>query len=401
MSLYIKELKTIGKSLTYWVFVVVLALSIFTQLDGESVLTAPVEGSGSYGELPSDAEADIIRNGIERLFIESYYNSFSTYPLGVYKEVTLPEEALSEMHAYIESVTGMPYAEIKALHAENASTQRPFALSFEAQTTLPLYFAQMNAFDTALGGGSYYSTDALKIFSTRPRTYEEAYKDYSDTLEHDRVTGSYARLFSDYMGIFLAIFPVFIVVTVALRDGRHKAQSVVFSRASSSVKIIFSRYFAIVTLCYLATLVLSIIPTVESVYQAQILEVQPDYLAFFKYCTGWLLPTILFVVAFGYCLTMLLGAIPAILGQLLLYYIALNASGGVLVGYVGRSLIPRFNALGQYAVFEGMYSQLVVNRLLYTALALAFLLLTVAAYEIKRKGVLGHVALFKHRKQSL
>ena len=40
--------------------------------------------------------------------------------------------------------------------------------------------------------------------------YEEALKQFESAKNQDNVTGGYARLFCDYMGIVLALFSVFI-----------------------------------------------------------------------------------------------------------------------------------------------------------------------------------------------
>ena len=69
-----------------------------------------------------------------------------------------------------------------------------------------------------------------------PATYEEAMEEYNSFLYDDKITGGYARLFGDYMGIALGILPVFLVVTRELRDRRAGMEELIYTRTASSGK---------------------------------------------------------------------------------------------------------------------------------------------------------------------
>ena len=75
-------------------------------------------------------------------------------------------------------------------------------------------------------------------------TYEDAAEAYNTLTEKDRLSGGYARLFSDYMVIFLGILPVFLAVTRGLRDRRAMMQELIYTRRCSSFTVVTSRYLS-------------------------------------------------------------------------------------------------------------------------------------------------------------
>ena len=88
----------------------------------------------------------------------------------------------------------------------------------------------MNQADDLLGGGSDYREDRLSAFAYRGKTYEEALREYEEAREIDRYTGAHARLFSDYMTIFCAFLPAFLMVSEGLRDRRARMRELIFTR---------------------------------------------------------------------------------------------------------------------------------------------------------------------------
>ena len=72
------------------------------------------------------------------------------------------------------------------------------------------------------------------------------------------------------------------------------------------------------------------------------------------------------------------------------------------MGLCGWNLVPRFNSVGDYSIYEQMKEQLFKNRLMYTAVSIVLLLLTVLVYSKKRKGEFTSVrARFVNRKNKL
>ena len=65
----------------------------------------------------------------------------------------------------------------------------------------------------------------------------ELKEEYDNLVEKDGYTGGYLRLFCDYMGIIVAILPVFVVATRSLRDKRAKMKDLVYTRKVSSATL--------------------------------------------------------------------------------------------------------------------------------------------------------------------
>ena len=53
------------------------------------------------------------------------------------------------------------------------------------------------------------------------------------------------------------------------------------------------------------------------------------------------------------------------------------------------NLIPRFNALGSYDIYNKIFNELVINRVLYSIVAIVLIVGTIFIYDTKRKGELN------------
>lgn len=95
----------------------------------------------------------------------------------------------------------------------------------------------MDSADRCIGGGSSYSDLYLYRFGAVPKTYQDALDDYTAMAEKDKMTGAYARLFCDYMGIVLGLFPVFVAVAMGLKDKSARVNELMYTRKASSFSI--------------------------------------------------------------------------------------------------------------------------------------------------------------------
>ncbi len=125
----------------------------------------------------------------------------------------------------------------------------------------------------------------------------------------------------------------------------------------------------------------------QAVYYAKSIHVPYDLFACVKYTGFWLLPTILVSLSVGFFLTELTDSAIAVFVQGIWWFTSIFLSTSDLVGNAGWNLIPRFNTVGQFFVYEQMKEQLFWNRLVYTGAAVLLMILTVLVYDRKRKGV--------------
>ena len=404
VTLLMKECKNMLKGITYYIFLICLLLFYIGQMDLIEPLVKPEQGSLYYGSGYSQDETIIMNSTLDKLLKEYYTNSYGTYPIGFYKEVILSNQEQQQVTNLICEVTGLTVdvlnEHLKIYFDELTTVLSDAGYQYKNVTTdsnIPGIFIErslsytefqhmMYQIDDILGGGSSYAKDNLKYNAYVALSFEEATDNYNSIVNDDKVSGAYARLFCDYMGIVLGILPLFLAVTRCIRDKRSKATEVIYSKPISSFQIITSRYLAIVIMAIIPVFVISIMPTLQTIYNANALSVDVDYFAFIKYTFIWLFPTVLVVTALGFFITELTGGLIAILIQGAWWYISILIGASNFVGYVGWNLIPRFNIVGSYQIYQNVFKQLLYNRALYVILSVLLVFGTIAIYEVKRKG---------------
>ena len=107
-ALFAKECKQILKSMVYYLYVVVFAMFVSSQLNGgiAEEMAEPVPGQGSYGTTTSHEGPAVMAGVLAGLMEETYRNSYATYPMGFYKGVTLSDTELAQMKSILEGCTG-------------------------------------------------------------------------------------------------------------------------------------------------------------------------------------------------------------------------------------------------------------------------------------------------------
>lgn len=253
-----------------------------------------------------------------------------------------------------------------------------------------------------IGRGSSYDSDSLISFGKVPMTYEDAMKDYGAARDQDHFTGSYARLFSDYMVVILCALPVFLAVALSLKDSRGGVAALLYTRRVSSIKLILVRYCALLVAVFVPVLIVSYIYNASAwgFYPGETL----DYLAPLKYTLGYIMPSVMMAVAVGMLLTELTGTPIAVLVMGLWWFVDVNTGIRISGEYPLWLLAPRHNNLHRADQFVQNLPSLLANRLLFAGGALVLVGLTVIVFELKRKGKLGQHGGLKrliHEKKSV
>lgn len=395
LTLFRKECSQTAKSLIYWLYVACLVLFFFSQMGSMQILPPPVEGQedySNYGFRTDITEKEIMEAGAGSLVWAYYYDDYVTYPVGYAKHISLNNKEKSEIEDIIYRLTGLKADEIEADIADffeaNAIQTTQYEVKVKDGLTYEEFLKEMDRVAEILGPGSDYTEERLRENVRIPVDYEGAVKNYRDLTEKDGLTGGYARLFCDYMGVVLGILPVFVTAVRMLRDRRSRMQELIYSRSASSFRVMGSRYAALICMHMLPVLLLSLFPAAECI-RAGIQGADLDYLAWLKYDLGWLLPTVMAVVAVGMFCTELTETALAVLVQGGWWFMSvMMGAEGMKGGSYGWNLIPRHNTELNYTGFAEEFSQLVVNRLAYVALSLCLAALTIFIYERKRKGYL-------------
>ena len=114
-TLFVKECRQILKSMVYYLYVIIFVMFLSSQM-GEVItdrFERPEPGQESYGSVNSHEESAVMEKKLAGLMQETEHNSYSTYPMGFYRGVTLNDGELNEIVSIIEECTGKSMAELE------------------------------------------------------------------------------------------------------------------------------------------------------------------------------------------------------------------------------------------------------------------------------------------------
>ncbi len=401
--MFLMECRKIWRSFLFWIFAAAVLGAYLTQFAPELTerMAKPVEGNGSYGSVVTK-EPDVIRQKAVQNLVEEYLKGYyAAYPLLIYKEVFLKEDDSVRMAAILEELTGMTKEELDSFtdyepagfYMKEDGDGRQTGEYHEAvmpdftpqEVSYERFLELMEQADALIGGGSSYAEKKLVLeFSTVPMDYAAAVEEYHAVVNRENIVEAYIRLYCDYMGIFLAILPVFTAAAFFDMDRRNNMGALIYSRKISSVKIVGMRYGALV-FCMALPLLLTLLYTVlrlKGLYpEFDIVWQKGICLAVF-----WLLPELMTVIALGMVVTELVSPLLAVLVQGVWWYLSLG--GNELKGAMTKwSLILRHNTLTGLHLFREEYPIFLWNRSFYLIAALALVAVEVFLFERKRKGM--------------
>lgn len=436
MTLFFRECKKVLFSLTYVIMIAAVIFMAFSQdaMDfTEHGISTPQEGMSTHSKTVDDPEI-VMPAATQALYAEFMNNYYVSYPIGFYKGVKLNDTKQEKMAEILSQITGISVDDLYTIRNttpiggsftfdENSKlviSEDGISATIPEETTPPditppswvtdyipvkdglsydEFKKYMNQADELIGGGTYYKESALIKFGRTDMTYEEEVEYYNLIKDNDKFTGAYTRLFCDYVCIVLSVIPVFVAVAMSLRDRTSGAYSLIYTKKSSSLKVIASRYSAIVMLTIIPALILCYISNISvwTLHSGEVL----DYLAPVKYVLGWILPSVMISTAVGMCITELTNTPLAIAVQGLWWFIDINMGVSRLSGsYSLFTLTPRHNSLGNTQVFIDNFGTLAANRIIYTVVSLVIVCLTVYIYEMKRRGKLDGFKVFNRSNRS-
>lgn len=399
-----KECKRVLCSLTFVLYVVVVVFMYVTQFGEEldAPVKAPVVGEESYGVTLREDPEILMPAAVDQLLGDYLSGRYIAYPIGFYKEVRLTEEKRLKMRELLEELTGLSGEELDRSedYREESYTyddvdENGNPILHYQESVLPEYhlpesltyerFCElMDQADTLLGGGSDFSeVYRLSHFGKVPMTYEEAVTEYEELIQPEQLGNAYLRLQCDYLGIDLAVMPVFVAVSLWQMDKKARIQSLIYTRKSSAIRIVGTRYLALVS-CMAVPVLLTILNTI--IYVNRLYPgTEIVWSSAFGAALLWLLPSILAVTAVGALLTEVTSPLLAIFLQSVWWFVALSKTQ--LTGDIQPlGLIVRHNCLGKTMIWQNQWDNFVCNRLLLTLLAVLCLMMTVWLYERKRRG---------------
>lgn len=407
--MFLKECKAILRSIIYAAFVVVVIIFYASQLGdfvNDMAIEKPLPDQESYGYKNAEIPELVMPNAAARLVLDLRENEFASYKTGLYRGVRLSDDKQQEIRTILNKITGLSESELYECYVNKSIAEGDQAAMEWRQVdysdvipvivdykTFKEYMVQV---DQLIGGGSIYDAELLKNFASVPITYEESLAAYQEYLDQDQLSGAYARVFCDYMGLTAALFSVFVPVAYLLRDRRARVSELLYVRRISSVKMVLCRFVALVTMGILPYLIMSVIPTMQlMIYGAQN-QITVDPFGFIKYIIAWILPTILSVTALAYLMTLLTETPAAIIVQFAWsLYGLFNSAYHLDGGSYGTEIMIRHNSMGNYRLMADDMTALVINRVSYCLIALLLLAVTIGIYHFKRRGMLDVSSYFR------
>lgn len=374
--------------------------SQFGERLGEPILE-PQKDLDSYGSIAKEVPELLMPAATESLVSEYLSGYYMAYPIMFYKEVKLNQANEEKMATIIEELTGLTKAELdnftdyepggfESVMGEDgnpAMVYKPMVLpEYNDSETLTYerFRELMEEADKLIGGGSQYAVESMvSNFSRVPMTYEEAMAEYEEKMQQGNLANVYTRLFSDYVGIILAIMPIFVCVSLWQMDNRAHMEQLIYSRKISSAKIVGIRYLALIS-SMLVPVLLTFLHAVMGVN-----NLYPDKNISWINAAGlaaiWLIPSILIVTAVGALISELISPLLAIFVQGVWWYVAAETTK--LTGNITKwTLMIRHNTLGKEKLFQSQYDDFLWNRIFYIILAVICLVITIFIYEKKRRG---------------
>lgn len=407
LNMFSQECKKISKSILYYAFIVIMFLFYVTQYATDTsdeislLIKQPRESDAEYGHRYAEIPDQVMSELTGSLYREYQANRYSSYPFGFIKYVKLNEKEQARVAEIFREATGYTVEEYNdfliyeynkqkdefggdfdeefgSMILEGYTVSTPIAETMTYERFKELMF-QM---EEMVGAGSFYSN--FQRYGREELTYEDAMEEHENLVRNDKISGAFARLFSDYMGIVLGLFPVFLVASFVLKDKKAKMQELIYSRQASSLVIVGSRILALTVMMFLPLIILGIFSTHKIFLVASPMNYRIDLLAFVKYSFIWLLPTLIFSVNLSYLITELTENAIAILIQVVVWFYNLSAT--LLYGDYGLSLMIRHNIFGGNEIYRAGFNEIVINRVFYCAVSVVLFYITTIIYSQKRKG---------------
>lgn len=438
MKLYLKECNKIITSVVYYIFIVLFMVNWCQNFYGVTkeeidlanggkakeisfnrpLLVKPSEEDTFFGSKSVENPEKIMTGAAEALLREYKNNSYATYPLGYYKAVSLNESKQKRVLIILCEITGLtkkqlddlpedyfPAVNGTTIHFGASQTDRSGSFNikigseniqpakidktkkFVPQVTYDHFKELMSEMEKIIGekGSKYSMGMMLTYFGITEMNYNEAMVEYQQTINEDKVTNGFARLFCDYTGQALGLYPVFLIVILWMKDRRYRMNELIFNKNISSAKFVLVRCLANITMILLPIILLSLESLIPLIEYGSKTGIPVDYFAFIKYILWWLLPTVMIVNALGMFFTLLTDTPIAILVQFMWWIIDRGTTG--LSGDTSLlTLMVRHNSLRGYEVIQQNFEIICINRFCMTGLSIFLIVLSMWILSLKRKG---------------
>lgn len=401
-QLFLLECKKIGKSIVFWLFVLVLCVSFFMNYGNvaeveiesssapESVFYTSSDGqyATSKANILTDetAQNKMMVNATSRLIDCYRQNSYEYYPFGYVKEKVMSDREQKVILMYLTELTGLSEQELNGTETKHdeddikVSGGGAYVLApnkgemnengqfvaqpedweyvengtisdssesieneeqgFDIKVSFSRFREIMDSIDDMVGKNSYFSWTLLNLYYGENDMEDTpiTQEQHDEFYGKDRITGAFARYYCDSISLVVLWLPAFIIIGLMMKDKYYKMRELTFQREISSKKLICTRFSASVFMTMVPIFILPLKSMITLVQYGNSIGSQIDLFAFVKYICLWILPTVLLITAVALFITTLTEN-----------YISVLISG--VIWLVGRPSIDKIGG-GNYGLFD-------------------------------------------------
>lgn len=391
MSLIWFEIRGWLKNPVFWAALLIICLFAGSQLgEGaftndlftwpkppEAGLVATAVNPAPYGWKQEQSDMALMRNTARMIYLAAHENPVTAPALGgfINRQVKLSDSQIQEVRRAFLDITGISYDQT------DYYDEFPIALPY------PNFLARLDILNEALGK-ILFSLDSYNDVAYVPATYEDSKDTYDTLLQEDHVTRAYARYYSDYMGIALALFPAFLAAFMIGKDKRSGAGQLIGARSITGTSYLFIKYLGLALPLCGFILLAGCIPTIGALMM-RFEGHDVDVLAYLSLSVTWLMPTALVVTACALFLSVATGsgivALPVALG----WWMLSIARPGLAGPYPLFVSMIRFNSTDPMPV--AWVGQIAANRLFVVGMSVLLVFCAGLLYERKRTRGGGYV----------
>jgi len=373
MKLCSYEIKHHLKSITFYIFVILTALFVFSQMGEierwskhpdsikvpEQMKQMPV-----IQEAPVDKELET-QKGVYELLDRTLITGKIMNERGFINK----EEVLSEKQAEL----------IKEAMLKISPSGKKIGQRSDLVLTMEEFEKVIDELDDALGGHTIFTKERRNGWMQIPKSAEEIAAEEKRIVELG-FTPLVAQMFADYYGIVLAMLTVFLAAFIFYRDRRSSILELVCSRPVKGITYVLSKFVGTCIPIFASILAVALIPTFFAV-KMKMDGFDVHVFTYFSTFAVWLFPTVMLIVALAMLVSILIdNPIPAIAMQFLIFVISIAPLKG---DYSLYKVFIRHNAMEPLANFQAFY----INRIFIALMSIVFILITAWLWEIKRRRI--------------
>jgi len=373
LKLSVIEMKHQFKRITFYVFALLTAIFVFTQI-GEFEMWAkhPDEQEDIYllaNQMIRDSrQLDEVtaQKGVYELLqraIES--RKIIVQGLIINKERKLSEEQITLIKEVMQKISP---------EGKGILTEENLNLSGEEFERI------IDELDEKLGGRTVITKERrISWIPHQPKSYEQCVAD-KERLVGLGFTSLMAQMFCDYYGISLSMLTVFLSAFMFYRDRRSRILELVCSRPVGGVSYVFSKFIGMCIPIFASIMAVACIPTFYAI-KMKLEGYDVNVFAYFSTFAVWLFPGVMFVVALSMMVSLLSNSPIAAIGvQYVIFFLTVMPLYG---DYSLSKVFIRHNTLEPLMNPQAFY----INRIFIFVMSIIITFITAGIWQRKRRHI--------------